>query len=89
MKQVTLFVSGVTPEAEPQVIGAHLPAFLDYLSGVAYKVRNPESNVPTERCFTNDTPANLTMMVFAPDLLTVGLSAEHKIPMSVRVVKID
>lgn len=82
---VRVFVMG----GNKDTVQNHFPAFIQYLGAVCYKMENPDAELEPYRSFKTDSPADMTMMVFLPDVAKVGYSMKHGKPLSFQIEHID
>lgn len=79
--RIHVFVSGGTPED----VKLHFGSLLEYIRDVSFAIYHPESDVEINRVFKNQSPTNMTFVVFGLDIPDITKCAEFNVPVIVEI----
>lgn len=78
---VHVYVSGGTEED----VEEHIGDFIQYIKDVSIAKYHPEANVKLNRVFKNQSPANMTFVVFGPEIPDISTSSQKAVSLTVEV----
>lgn len=79
--RVHVYVSGGTQED----VEAHIGSLLQYIKDVSFAKYHPEVDVEINRVFKNQSPANMTFMVFGPEIPDFSVCSQKVVPLTVEL----
>lgn len=79
--RIHVFVSGGTQED----VKMHFGSLLQYIRDVSLAKYHPESDIEINRVFKNQSPTNMTFVVFGPEIPDVSAYAKLGIPLTVEI----
>lgn len=79
--RIHVFVSGGTQED----VKMHFGSLLQYIRDVSFAKYHPESDIKINRVFENQSPTNMTFVVFGPQIPDISAYAKTGIPLTVEL----